>query len=154
MAPRPGLSGDFEGDMEQIAAMRPAWVISLATPAELAEAGLMELGTAFQNRGSRWLHLPIDDYGIPDAAAEKIWIEHAPHFKAILDGHGRIVVHCRGGCGRSGMIALRLMVEKGETPPEAFRRLRGLHPDAVETEAQYEWAARGWKPPTFQRHEQ
>ena len=36
---------------------------------------------------------------------------------------------------------LRLMVEAGEEPQAALTRLRGLRPCAVETDAQYEWAA-------------
>ena len=54
-----------------------------------------------------------------------------------------MLVHCRGGCGRSGMAVLRLMVEAGEAPEEALARLRAVRPCAVETEAQMDWARRG-----------
>ena len=52
----------------------------------------------------------------------------------------RILIHCRGGCGRSGMIVLRIMIEFGEDPEEALERLRKIRPCAVETEAQENWA--------------
>ena len=35
-----------------------------------------------------------------------------------------IVVHCRGGLGRTGMIAARLAIESGEAPEAALRRVR------------------------------
>ena len=38
------------------------------------------------------------------------------------------------------MIALRLMVERGEASSVAFERLRALRPGAVETDAQRAWA--------------
>ena len=57
-----------------------------------------------------------------------------------LRGGGRVLVHCRGGCGRSGMVALRLMIEAGEAPDEALSRLRSVRPCAVETKAQMGWA--------------
>jgi len=57
-----------------------------------------------------------------------------------LQTGGSVLVHCKGGCGRSGMAALRLMVEAGEDPHLAFARLRDVRPCAVETEAQLAWA--------------
>ncbi|MBR9844091.1 MAG: protein phosphatase, partial [Rhodobacteraceae bacterium] len=50
-------------------------------------------------------------------------------------------VHCFGGCGRSGMAIMRLLVEMGEEPEAALARLRAVRPCAVETEAQRLWAA-------------
>ncbi len=152
MAPLPGRNGDLGEDLIQIAVMRPAWVITLVTQMEMDAAGLADLGTAFQDRGARWLHMPIADYGTPDIDGEKLWSQYVESFKSILAGQGRIVVHCHGGCGRAGMIALRLMIESGEDPKGALKRLRQVHPQAVETDAQYEWAARGWRPSHISRH--
>ena len=53
------------------------------------------------------------------------------------------MIHCFGGCGRSGMAALRLMVEAGEDADEALERLRAVRPCAVETDAQLRWARAG-----------
>ena len=39
------------------------------------------------------------------------------------------------------MIAMRLMVEAGETPDDALQRLRAVRRGAVETEEQRVWAA-------------
>ena len=50
-----------------------------------------------------------------------------------LQGKGRVLIHCMGGCGRSGMAALRLMIEAGEAPGAALERLRAVRPCAVET---------------------
>jgi len=55
-------------------------------------------------------------------------------------GGGKVLVHCMGGCGRSGMAVLRLMVETGEPPHSALSRLRAARPCAVETDAQFDWA--------------
>jgi len=62
-------------------------------------------------------------------------------------------VHCRGGCGRSGMIALRLMIEIGEAADDALARLRAVRPCAVETPQQLRWATAGRRDPAiFVRH--
>jgi hypothetical protein len=39
------------------------------------------------------------------------------------------------------MAILRLLVEMGEQPEEALQRLRAVRPCAVETDAQFDWAA-------------
>ncbi len=54
---------------------------------------------------------------------------------------GRVLVHCMGGCGRSGMALLRLMVESGEPADRALARLRAVRPCAVETPEQLAWAS-------------
>ncbi len=41
------------------------------------------------------------------------------------------------------MALLRLMVEAGEDPGAALSRLRAVRPCAVETAAQFDWAAAG-----------
>jgi protein-tyrosine phosphatase len=68
-----------------------------------------------------------------------------PHLAArlhkIRNEGGSILLHCRGGQGRSGMIALRILVERGEEVSVALTRLRSERPGAVETEAQLIWAS-------------
>ncbi|WP_083445084.1 protein-tyrosine phosphatase family protein [Pseudorhodobacter aquimaris] len=79
-------------------------------------------------------HFPIADYGVP--AGE--WAALAHDLHRVLAQGGRVIIHCRAGCGRTGMIALRLMMEAGE--PDALARLRAVRPCAVETDAQMAWA--------------
>ena len=47
-----------------------------------------------------------------------------------------IVVHCKGGLGRAGMIAARLMVELGVPAAESIAEVRRVRPGAIETQAQ------------------
>ena len=48
-----------------------------------------------------------------------------------------VVIHCRGGLGRAGTIAARLLVELGMRPDEAVHRVRDARgPGAIETPAQ------------------
>ena len=44
--------------------------------------------------------------------------------------------HCKGGLGRAGMVAARLLVESGYTPEDAIERVRAARPGAIETQAQ------------------
>ena len=69
-------------------------------------------------------------------------------FEAALAEKGigwRHFIHCRAGLGRSGMIAARLLVERGMAPEQAIIEVRAARPGAIETEAQERWI--GCDPP-------
>ena len=140
IAPMPGRQGDYAGDLEHLREWQPALVISLTTRSEMVESGSDTLGQDMQERGARWVHLPITDFGVPDANVTAGWASVSKHALFALSGGGRILVHFKGGCGRSGMLALRLMIEAGEKPAEALERLRHVRPCAIETQAQMDWA--------------
>ena len=140
LAPLPGRGGSYAEDLTHLRDWQPALVISLTSLAEMEAEGVAHLGADIQGMGTRWAHLPIKDFGVPELAIEILWPATSTAARAALDGGGRVLIHCRGGCGRSGMVALRLMIEGGEAPQSALTRLRGVRPCAVETEAQMDWA--------------
>ena len=61
----------------------------------------------------------IRDFACPTA-------EQIREVLVILRGEGIAYVHCRGGCGRTGVIVGCYLVEAGLTPDEALERLREL----------------------------
>ncbi|WP_372570629.1 protein-tyrosine phosphatase family protein [Ruegeria jejuensis] len=140
LSPLPGRSGDYESDLAQIAEWKPGLVISMTTELEMFETGALQFGADIQSRASRWAHLPVRDFTAPPFAIQQAWPDVSADARHALSGGGRVLVHCRGGCGRSGMVALRLMIECGEAPEAALTRLRALRPCAVETDEQMQWA--------------
>ena len=139
----PGRNGDYPGDLQHLRDWQPAIVISMTTQAEMVAKGAGDLGRDLQNMGTRWMHLPIEDFGAPTPEVEEAWHTAAKAALAAVQGGGRVLIHCNGGCGRSGMAVLRLMVEAGEDPDAALARLRAVRPCAVETDAQMRWAVAG-----------
>ncbi len=142
LSPIPGGQGDYVSDVQLIKAWAPAIVVSLVTEQELVAAGAAGLWQDLAGVGARWEHLPISDFGVPDDAFEEAWPDMSQDIKAALMEGARVLVHCRGGCGRSGMIALRVMIDLGESAEAALARLRSTRPCAVETDAQMNWALR------------
>lgn len=140
LSPLPGRGGDFTGDLARLCDWRPDLVISLTGGAEMAARGADGLGAALAARGIGWRHLPVTDFGVPGPDSAAAWPALAAEALAVLAAGGRVLVHCHGGCGRSGMVALRLMIGTGEGAEAALARLRAVRPCAVETGAQMEWA--------------
>ncbi len=123
------------GDVAALLDWRADLVLSLVESQEFA-ALAPDLNAALAAAGIEQRLFPIADFGVPAGD----WAAISADLHAGLAQGARIVVHCRGGCGRTGMIALRLMVELGEVPEAALARLRGVRPCVVETEAQGVWA--------------
>jgi protein-tyrosine phosphatase len=138
--PGGGGGAAYKDDLAHMKDWQPALVLSMTAKAEMLAGGAGSLGADLQDLGTRWIHLPVPDFGVPDAATAADWSRASKAALAALRGRGRVLIHCRGGCGRSGMAALRLMVEAGEAPDAALARLRAVRPCAVETSAQMRWA--------------
>lgn len=143
IAPMPGRGGAYALDLNVILRWGANMVISMTPTRELQNCKADGLGEDLAVAGVVWHHLPVADFGAPDDAVVMRWRAVSSEALTLLGEGGRVFVHCYGGCGRAGMAALRLMVEAGETPPDALLRLRAARPCAVQTEAQYGWAAAG-----------
>lgn len=143
LSPMPGAGGNYDQDLEFLRDWKPALVLSMTPEPELAGAGAATLGADLQAMGTRWMHFPVPDFGTPAPRVGMSWPKMSRQILSALNGGGRVLVHCMGGRGRSGMAVMRLMVEAGEDPSDALSRLRAVRAGAVETEAQWHWAKEG-----------
>ncbi len=128
---------DLDIDLDAIAAWNAAVVVTLVEQFELEDLQVADLGQRVTDRHMEWFHLPIVDVSVPDDAFEEDWFRAGEAIRATLRNGSNVLVHCRGGIGRAGTIAARLMVELGwdaEAAIEEVRRAR--HPTAIETPAQ------------------
>ena len=135
---------DLHQDLDVVAAWGAAAVLTLVTGHELAALRIPTLGDEVRARFMEWHHLPIADYHAPDAAFEAVWPETSRRLRTLLEAGGRVLVHCKGGLGRAGTIAARLLVEMGADPEQAMRDVRAARsPGAIENRAQEDWVRRG-----------
>jgi ADP-ribosyl-[dinitrogen reductase] hydrolase len=87
-------------------------------------------------RDMSWFHLPITDVCTPDDDFERAWKSAGEKLRSMLRNGSDVLVHCRGGLGRAGMIAARLLVELGVGPLTAIAKVRKVRPGAIETRDQ------------------
>lgn len=123
---------------DALAAFNPALVVTLTEAAEMQALGAADLPDRLARAGTPWLHWPVADFGVPGAGADRTAL--IARILSVLAPGGRVLIHCRGGCGRSGMVALAVMIAAGEDPAAALARLRAARPCAIETDAQMAWA--------------
>lgn len=143
MCRMPGAVTDLEADVAALVQTDATCVVSLTPLDELADAGSGLLPASLAAQGIAWRHFPIGDFGTPQPAQQGDWRTLSHDLHARLDQGENVVIHCRAGLGRTGMVVLRLMVERGEDPATALHRLRQARPGTVERPAQFDWAAQG-----------
>ncbi len=127
---------DLSADLDVIAAWGARLVLTLVEPAELDALKVPHLGSEIRGRGLDWRHLPIADYSVPTEDFEKQWETQGREIRALLRSGADVLVHCKGGLGRAGMIAARLLIELGMAPEQAIQDVRHAREGAIETLAQ------------------
>jgi protein-tyrosine phosphatase len=132
----PRWERDLAADLEVIRRWRASAVLTLIEDHEFEELGVTQLGQQVRARGIDWHHLPIADYHPPDGRFEAAWSARGPELLARLHAGGRLLVHCRGGLGRAGTVAARILVESEVPAHEAIERVRRVRPGAIETREQ------------------
>ena len=127
---------DLGIDLDAIAAWGAKLVLTLVELAELKDLKVPQLGHEIKHRGIEWYHLPIADYSVPTRTFEEQWVTQGREIRQMLRNGDDIRVHCKGGLGRAGMIAARLLAELGMDPEEAIRAVRHVRKGAIETPSQ------------------
>lgn len=130
---------DLEADVDAIRAWRAGLVLTLLPDEELAELGVHGIGAAVVSRGMSWLHLPIDDGSAPSPQWEEAWSAVRAQVHGELDSGGRVLLHCELGRGRSGLVAARILIERGSSAPLAIAHVRAHRPGAIETVQQADY---------------
>jgi len=108
-------------------------LVSHLTPEENFSLGLSDEAHACAAAGIRFHAFPIEDRGIPERPAFDFFLDDLVE---VLRRGGFVVVHCRGGIGRSSVTAAALLVRLGMSPGaalKAIRQVRGFPiPDTME----------------------
>lgn len=142
ISPCPGFKSTYEQGFEILRAFGPSIVVSMTTLEEMRDIGAQSLPDDLAQHDIKWLHFSVRDYDVASPEAEPIWMVISQTVRIALSQGQNVLLHCKGGCGRSGMVALRIMVEHGEDPEAALMRLRDVRPCACETKSQSDWAMR------------
>lgn len=133
---------DLTADVEVIRSWGASCVLTLLEPHEFDLLKVRKLPETVREAGIVWLHAPIPDVSIPGPAFDAAWSTIGPRLTERLREGGSVVIHCRGGLGRAGMIAAKLITIMGEDPSTAIERVRAVRPGAIETPEQEAYVLR------------
>ena len=128
---------DLETDLNAIQRWGATAVVSLITAEEIDLLSVGDLPKGVRDRQMEWWHAPIPDGRTPGPEFEEVWAVAGEAIRDRLRLGFNVLIHCRGGLGRAGTIAARLLVELGARPSDAVRRVRDARSRyAIETRSQ------------------
>ena len=130
---------DLGLDIAAIADWNAAAVVTLVEDHELRSLAVQGLGDAVKDAHMSWYHLPIPDVSPPGPGFETAWAKAGAELRGIVQAGFNVLVHCKGGLGRAGTIASRLLVELGWEAGAAVEAVRSARPGAIETKQQLDY---------------
>ena len=140
---------DLGADLAVVKNWGATLAVSLLEDFELELLGVKDLGKAITESGMEWRHWPVIDGSalvLRENHKNNQWDEQIREFAARLDNGEKIFIHCRGGLGRTGTLAARILIEMGESPQDAINLVRQARPGAIETPEQEKYLLdREWR---------
>lgn len=135
---------DLGTDLDAIRAWGATHLVTLVERWELSELHVTDLPEAAASRGLHWHHFPIVDGTIPSDSTDGAWSELADVLRSGLQRGESVVFHCKGGLGRAGTMAARLLLHSGASrdAEDAVARVRAARENAVETAIQERYLLR------------
>jgi ADP-ribosyl-[dinitrogen reductase] hydrolase len=127
---------DLGVDLQVIKKWGASTVVTLIEDHEFAMLQVEALGQNIRAMGIDWIHLPIVDVSVPDQRFKTEWVTQGPKLHKRLDAGDRILIHCRGGIGRTGLVAGVLLAERGVSPKNAIEQVRKARLGTIETRQQ------------------
>ena len=116
-----------------------AGVITLMPHSELAASGAGQIAQQCQALDLAWYHLPVADEQVPLEDFGEGWRASRQALVEHLRGGRSLAIHCKGGSGRTGLIAARLLIEAGIARSEAIALVQALRPKAIQHPAHLNW---------------
>ena len=135
----PGIGTLWRRDLdEDLLRLRDAYdtglLVSLCESKELEELGIADLHERARELSLNVLAFPFPDGGTP-ASPEAVVPVVVKVLSAVAEGC-TVVIHCRGGLGRSGLLASCVLAARGTPPVEAIAIVRAARRGAVENRGQ------------------
>jgi len=134
---------NLRDDLRDLTAWGASAVLTLMEDCEFAPLGVPEFATEIRRTGLVWYHMAIPDMSTPGKAFDEAWARDGTRILGSLRAGERVLVHCAGGLGRSGMIAAKLLTALGTSADHAIAAVRRARPGAIETDGQLRYVLSG-----------
>lgn len=127
---------DLDMDLAALRNWGAGLIVTLMERHEFDLLRVPRLPDRISSHSMPWMHLPIVDQGIPDGAFQAEWPRASSAVLGQMAAGGSVILHCRGGLGRTGLVAALLLIQTGHTAEEAIQTVRRTRDGAIETRGQ------------------
>lgn len=141
--PCPGSKGtSVDEALATLQAAGAEALITLMPAEELARNEATQLPQLCAERDLEWFHLPVADEQVPLADFDQAWRQSAARINELLDAGKSVAIHCKGGSGRTGLIAARILIDRNVPRETAIAWVQALRPKAIQHPAHLGWIDR------------
>ena len=134
----PASTGSVASTISEIAALGFHQVVSLLEPAEADVLGLAQEAELVTAQSMKFISYAIPDMGLP--ARSDDFARLAQSLFTQIDAGTNTLIHCRGGIGRSGLLAAAVLLRGGKDVQTAFAQVSLMRGRQVpETAQQGDW---------------
>lgn len=109
-------------------------VVSTLSDAEISALEVGGLGNGVARLDMPWFQLPIEDDCAPDDEFFGKFAQVKSHLLNLIEQQATLVIHCRGGSGRTGLMAAILLLERGEKWQDIQPLIQSIRPKSLTLE--------------------
>jgi len=121
----------IENDLQCVCNWGASLVVNLLEMQEIIMLGTAALPARILSRNMAFLHMPMANNILPDEGFEENWRNNRSRLLESLQNGERILIHCKEGIGRSGIVAARLLIESGVDADRAISSVRKARPGSL-----------------------
>jgi len=134
------MTGSWSRNIDLDIATIKSWgadtIISLLEDFEYEELQVLELPEIYLREFKTWYNLPIPDKNAPDKNWLENWRTIRERIHVQLNEGEKIMIHCKGGFGRTGTVAAMILMDFGYSAADAIAECRKARELSVETTSQ------------------
>ena len=130
--PCPGTKGEaLFPSLERLKKAGAVGVITMLSDEELKLLEVEEFSQVCHSLGLKWYQLPVEDDCEPEEPFEQAFVAQKSTLAAHLTAGETMVIHCRGGTGRTGLMAAILLLEQGHAWSTVKSAIQSVRPGAL-----------------------
>lgn len=137
LTPCPGSKGSgLESSIIVLKQAGTSLLLTLMFDSDMENNNISSLPTLCEENKMAWLQLPIVDDGAPCDIFDRLWLKHIDAILAVIDKQGTVSIHCKGGYGRTGLVAGLILLCYGLTAEQAMAKVQSVRNNSLKNKQQ------------------
>jgi len=137
LTPCPGVKGvGLDVSIDHLAQADTKLLLTLMFDEEMERNDILMMPSLCEKLGIAWLQLPIVDDDAPRAEFEHAWRHFHQTILAIINSGGSVAIHCKGGTGRTGLVAAMILSCYGWPIEKIINAVQLARPQALKNKIQ------------------
>jgi protein-tyrosine phosphatase len=137
LTPCPGTQGvELETSIKNLKQTGSTLLLTLMFDEEITKNCIQSIPDFCKEYDITWLQLPIVDDDIPDNAFESKWKLYKKFILATIKNEGCLVIHCKGGIDRTGLVAAMILYCYGYPIEKAINCVQSIRHNSLRNKEQ------------------